>query len=281
MATGGVSSYLPANGKYELKFEWGATQDLITLKTKIEVEIFFVSKYSFTYLPAIKGNTLELLENGTVVESKTFDTDDNYDLAPQETSLYKHTFTVEHNDDGTALNWGVQCKLYVDYVEISGNKNYNTQTSGYYSFGDTSLNLPNIQRASTLNVFNGTLGTEQTLTVTRKHAGFSHTIMCYCGGMDVELCKNVKTEEIVWIPPIEFASQNTASTKANATIEIETIYNAKVLETKTYNVTYDVPPSVKPEIALTVTDGQGHAEKYGKYIQNVSTFNVDALVNTN
>lgn len=177
------------------------------------------------------------------------------------------TFTVDHDDEGKATatikwKWGV----YSTWGEV-------TNPSGSFT-----VDLPTIARASTVSTSNGTLGTEQTLTVTRKATGYTHTITYKCGKASGTICTKSSSTEIKWTPPISLAQQNTTGSSVSITLTITTYNGSTQIGTaKTATFTASIPSSVKPTVVVSVADASGHIEKYGGFVQNQSQVEVTVV----
>ena len=145
--------------------------------------------------------------------------------------------------------------------------------------GSGSGTLTTIPRASSLTVSNGTLNTEQRLTITRADGSFKHRISYTCGtatGYAAGSSTDFTTgTSISWTPPVELASQNTTGTSVAVTLKLLTYTSGGTqIGTATKTVTMAIPASVKPSCSLKVTDPTGYADKYGAYIKGKSKFSV-------
>lgn len=177
------------------------------------------------------------------------------------------SFTVDHDDEGKASvtikwKWGI----WSDWGKI-------TNPSGSFT-----IDLPAIARASTVSTADGTLGTAQKLTVTRKATGYTHTITYKCGTASGTICTKSSSTSIDWTPPLDLAKQNTTGSSVSITLTITT-YNGSTqigtAKTATFNAT--IPSSVKPTVEVSVADVSGHIEKYGGFVQNQSKIEVTVV----
>lgn len=175
-------------------------------------------------------------------------------------TIFTKTVNVSHNSDGTkTLNCSASYSTYVSSgtVSCSGSKTLTT-----------------IPRKSSLSVGNGTLGTPQTLTVTRQSTSFTHTIVAQCGSASVTICTKSTAASISFTPPIAWASQDPTGTSVSVAYSITT-YNGNLnIGANLYKVSCAVPASVKPSCSLTVTDAMGFADKYGGFLKGLSKFKV-------
>mgnify|MGYP003292994421 CR=1 FL=1 len=184
------------------------------------------------------------------------------DLAPGEwLSIGSTTFSsVPHNDDGSKT------------VAVSASFTSDVSPSSGSASG--SVILTTIPRKSSLSVSNGTLGTAQTLTVTKKHSSFTHTIVAKCGSASTTVCTKSSSTSISFTPPLTWASQNTTGTSVSVTYTITTYNGDTSIGSNTYTVSCAIPSSVKPSVAITVTDAMGYLSTYGGYIKGWSKFKI-------
>lgn len=176
-------------------------------------------------------------------------------------TLITKTVNVSHNSDGTKT---LSCSAsFVTGLNSSG-----TQTAS------ASKTLTTIPRKSSLAASNGTLGTAQTLTVTRQATSFTHTITYSCGSASGTVVTKSSSTSISWTPPLSLASQNTTGTSVSVTLTITTYNGSTSVGSNTKTITCSIPSSVKPSCSLTVTDAMGYADTYGGYIKGLSKFKV-------
>lgn len=183
----------------------------------------------------------------------------------------KYTFTSPFN---TVRTTSGSCNLYTKTLNIAhGSDGAKTlAVSASYTSGvssgtvaaSASVPLATIPRKSTLSVANGTLGTSQTLTITRQSTGFTHSIKAVCGNSALYIKADGSTQSsesvhndtsIPFTPPLSWASQNTSGESVNVTYTITTYTTgpAKVA-TETYSAKYTIPDSVKPSCSITIED---------------------------
>ncbi|MBQ8528992.1 MAG: hypothetical protein IJ459_04570 [Clostridia bacterium] len=138
--------------------------------------------------------------------------------------------------------------------------------------------LPTIPRQSTLTVAAGTLGTAQTMTITRKTTAHKNKIRYKCGSASGYIAGSASAytsdTSISWTPPIALASQNTYGTTVTVTVYLDTyLTTGALVGTTTYYVNYSIPASVKPSCTITVEDPTGVADAHG-WAKGVSKFKV-------
>lgn len=157
---------------------------------------------------------------------------------------------------------------------LSCSASFDTRVSSGTITASASKTLTTIPRKSTMSVANGTLGTAQTLTVTRQSTSFTHTITAKCGSVSTTICTKSASTSISFTPPLSWASQNTAGQYVSVTYTITTYSGSTSVGATSYNKTCSIPFSVKPSCSLTVSDPTGYADTYGGYLKGLSKFKV-------
>lgn len=163
---------------------------------------------------------------------------------------------VPHDSDGTKT-------VSASATLVSGTNSGTVKAS-------TSKALTRIPRKSTLSVENGTLGNPQELTVTKQDTGFTHTITAKCGSVSTTICTKSTSESISFMPPLNWASQNTTGTSLTVTYTITTYSGTTNLGSNSYTKTCSIPPSVKPSVSISVSDAMGYSGTYGGWVQGKS-----------
>lgn len=138
----------------------------------------------------------------------------------------------------------------------------------------TSKTLTTIPRNSTLSVSNGTLGTSQTLTVTRQATSFTHTITYKCVSDSGTIATKSSSTDISWTPPLTLANQNTTGSSVSITLTITTYSGDASVGSNSYTITCSIPASVKPTVSMNLSDDSGYLSAFGKYIQGMSKVKV-------
>ena len=170
------------------------------------------------------------------------------------------SFYVNHDDDGTAaFAVDIKAAVYVSTVNCKATK---------------TCPLDTIARKSTLSVADGTLGTAQTLTVTKQSSSFTHTIVATCGSASTTICTKSSSTSISFTPLIAWASQNTTGTSVSVKYTITTYNGNTSVGSTSYAKTCSIPASVKPSCSVAVTDAMGYADTYGGFIKGLSKFKV-------
>ena len=175
-------------------------------------------------------------------------------------TLFSKTVNVLHKADGSKT--------------LSCSASYTTGVSSGTVTASASKVLTTIPRKSTLSASNGTLGTQQTLTVTRQSTSFTHTITYTCGSDSGTICTKSTSTSISFVPPMDLAENNTTGTSVSIKFTITTYNGSTSLGSNTKTITCAIPDEVKPSCTLSVVDVTGYFEKYNRYIQNKSKFKI-------
>lgn len=139
--------------------------------------------------------------------------------------------------------------------------------------------LTTIPRASSLTAGNGTLGTAQTLSISRADSTFKHKITYVCGDVSGYAAGSstafTTATSISWTPPLSLASQNTSGTSVSVTLYLKTYTSGGTqIGSVTKTISCAIPASVKPSCTVEVTDPTGFATTYGSFIKGLSKFKV-------
>lgn len=171
--------------------------------------------------------------------------------------VHSQTTRVYHNDDGSKT------------ITISAGGGI-TDTTFQMGSNSLSLTLDKIARKSSLSASNGTLGTAQTLTITKQNASYTDTITYKCGSASGTIVSKTTNKSVSWTPPIDLAKQNTKGTTVSITLTIETFNGSTSLGKNTKTITCSIPASVKPTVSISLKDMMGYLSKYGAYAQGKS-----------
>lgn len=175
-------------------------------------------------------------------------------------TLFTKTVNVAHATDGSK--------------KLSCSASYTSGVSSGTVTASASKTLTTIPRKSTLSVANGTLGTAQTLTVTKQATSFTHTITAKCGTASTTICTKSSSTSISFTPPLSWASQNTSGTSLSVAYTITTYNGDTSVGSNEYAKTCTIPASVKPSCKITLTDAAGYLDTYGAYVKGYSKFKV-------
>lgn len=257
MASSGSFNTSGYEGRY-LTFSWTEKSQSITdNKTTISWTLKGAGGGESVYYHA---RNIKLTIAGTTAYYQGEGTSSNYIKLWDGTVVASGEFTFTHASDGTkTFTASVEAGIYVWAVNCTGSKTFTLDT---------------IPRKSSLAASNGTLGTAQTLTVTRKSTSFTHTITYKCGSASGTVVTKSSDTSISWTPPLSLASQNTTGTSVSVTFTITTYNGSTSVGSDTKSITCSIPSSVKPSCSLTVTDAMGYADIYEYPIKGLSKFKV-------
>lgn len=202
----------------------------------------------------------------------------NYDGSGEAKLITNKTQTITHNTDGSkSISVSFSCKADTSYSYLPGT----ASNSG-------SLKLATLARASSFSVANGTLGSSQSITVTKKNKSYGHTISAKVGSLPAQTVvaqsKSGSSGTNVthtWTPPKSFASANTKGKTVSATLTLQTYSGTTGTDTigsaVTKTITYTIPSDVKCEISeITFGDATKYSSSetllshFGGYIQGKS-----------
>ena len=187
-------------------------------------------------------------------------------------TLARGTTTIAHNSNGTkTFSYSFSQEFSITF---SG-ANIGTKS------GSGSGTLDTIPRASSLSVSNGTLGTAQTLTVTKHDGSFTHTITYKCGSASGTIATKSSNTSLSWTPPLTLAQQNTTGTTVSVVFTITTYSGDTSIGTATKSIVCSIPASVKPSVSLAVSDPMGYSNTFGAYVQGLSKIKVDVTASGN
>ena len=267
MAASGSFSKVFSTG-YTLKIAWSESNvDTANNQSDITVTAYLIASGSY-HINSTASKKITLTINGTPYSGTC-----TVGISGGETlKLYSATVSnINHNSDGSK-SISIACTLNIA-VTLSGSYVSSVSASGTAA-------LTTIARKSTLSASNGTLGTAQDLTVSRKDSGFTHTITYKCGSTSGTVCTKSSSTTISFTPPLSLASQNTTGTTVSIVFTITT-YNSSgtSLGSNTKTITCSIPSTVVPTASFTVEDALGYLATYGGYIQNKSQFAIKVTAN--
>ena len=170
------------------------------------------------------------------------------------------TRVVNHNSAGDAhIDISIQAAVYTSAVNVSG--------SG-------SFDLANIPRVSspTLSASSVEFGQQITIYSNRKSSGFTHHLYCGMGGGQQICLSTVVGDNITWTVPNEWMSYIPNSTSSYLTFTLFTFSNGVNIGYREVTCNVTVPASVKPTIALSVTEAT--AISWGVYVQGNSQLDI-------
>lgn len=206
-----------------------------------------------------KTRNIKLVIDGKTAYYQGEGSSSNYITLYNGTVVASGEYTFTHATDGTkSFTASAEAGIYVWAVNCKGSKSFTLDT---------------IPRKSSLSVGNGALNTEQTLTVTKQHSSFTHTIIATCGSVSKTICTKSTSTSIKFTPPIDWAKQNTTGTSVSVKYTITTYNGNTSVGSNSYTKTCSIPSSVKPACSLSVSDPTGYFTTYGFYIEGLSKIN--------
>lgn len=260
MATSGSSSVTVTSWD-TLKFSWEVTSQSIANNTSTVAWKLQLIAESSGRIDSSASKNWTVTVNGT----KYSGTNTVGISANTTKTLASGTTTIAHSSNGTKT---FSYSFSQEFAITFSGTNIGTKS------GSGSGTLNTIARKSSLSASNGTLGTAQTLTVTRQSSDFTHTITYKCGTATGTVVTKSSSTSISFTPPLSLASQNKTGTSVSIVLTIETFNESTSIGTNTKTISCAIPSSVKPTVSLSVSDPLGYATKYGGYIQGMSKFKV-------
>lgn len=260
MATSGSKSV--AVTSYDtLKFSWEVTgQSIVNNTSTVAWKLQLISDSSGR-IDSSASKKWSVTVNGT----KYSGTNTVGIAASTTKTLASDTTTITHNSNGTktfSYSFSQEFSITFSGVDI-GTKS-----------GSGSGTLNTIARKSSLSASNGTLGTAQTLTVSRYDSSFTHTIAYKCGNTSGTVATKSSSTSISWTPPLTLAQQNTTGSSVSIIFTITTYTGDTSIGTNTKTISCAIPASVKPTVSLTVSDVYTYRTTYGAYVQGKSKLQI-------
>lgn len=150
---------------------------------------------------------------------------------------------------------------------------------------DTSGKLPSLTvdylyAISTIaSATNGTIGSEQTITINQVESSYTHTLVARCAGLTRTIATKSSNLTLTWTPVLaQFAQAMPDSMSASCTYTLTTYNGNTNIGQDSVTVTLSLPTAdVKPTLSLSVTDAEGYASHFGgKYIVGKSRYTITA-----
>lgn len=186
------------------------------------------------------GNTV--LANGNYTQSAIYST--STDSTANEVVRASGSFVQNHNSDGS---WSATLTLrgYIYTYAVSG--------SG-------AVSLPTIPRASTISVSNANIGSNTTITISRKSSSFTHTLTYSFSGLTGTIATKTSSTSVTWTIPTSFYAKIPNAKSGTATVTCTTYNgNTQVGSATTDTCTVTVNESTSQPVltsgySLTVSD---------------------------
>jgi len=244
-----------------LKFTWTITSQSIANNTSTISWVLQLISGSSGAINSTASKNWSVTVNGT-----TYSGTNTVGIGNNATkTLASGTTNIAHNSDGTK-SFSYSFSQYFG-ITFSGSS-IGTKT------GSGSGILTTIPRKSTMTVGNGTLGTELTMTVSKKATSFTHTIKYVSGNYSGTIVEKSSSASVKWTPPVELANGAPNGTSVYIALTIETFNGSTSIGSNKYSITCAIPASVKPSVSFTVADAMGYLSKYGAYVQGKSKFKI-------
>lgn len=243
-----------------LKIDWSCTQDA----AKRESYVTFKNARMTAYADGQKWITCRLVANGTaIIQSRVFRGDfGGYSQWGAETVInytgsggWPRTITVKHDADGSKTI-SVSLLRSVESGETSYTKPYADTTRGTSWFAEQTveIELPAISVGSTFSVSGTTIGSSQTISITRASSSFTHKLYYTPpGGSKTLLASSVGTSythtiQASWGGAIPSAMSGTW-TYTCETYSGATQTSATLIGTSTLSVTLYIPSDCAPTVS--------------------------------
>lgn len=248
----GTSSAMSTSNQY-VKYKITVTQlqrDFTNNKSSVRVSVnFYRTNTGYT---TYGTGTVYCKINGTAYSAAVTP---SQKITSSGIVLFNKELDIAHNADGSKT---LTCSAWIDH---------NAVTSSEQSYSQVLVAIP---RKSTLTVANGTLGTAQTLTITRAATSFTHTITYKCGTASGTIATATTATSVSFTPPLTLASQNTAGTSLSITYTLTTYSGSTNLGSNSYTKTLSIPASVKPSCSIQVLDATNYKDTYGNLVKGLS-----------
>lgn len=243
---------------WQLRLDYTVSQDVAGNKSTIAIDLYIYNGTGFSKNVAANSCYYTIYDSTKIYNPYEYtDSQKNTWI-----KLGSKSVAVTHDADGTKT------------VTLSGYwaSGFTSQYTPESLSASGSVALPTIPRASTLKIADGTLGTAQTLTISRASSSFTHTLSYACGTASgtIGSAKTTATS-VSWTPPVALAAQNTTSQSVSVAVTLITYNGSTEIGRKAYTVNMTVPASVKPTVSITTSNPEGHLNKYGGYVQGKST----------
>lgn len=260
MATSGSKSITVTNWD-TLKFSWSCgNPDIANNQTVVNWKLELIAT-SAGYIQSSAPKKWSVTVNGTTYSGTNY-----IGIANNATKqLASGSTTIKHTSNGTKT-FSYSFSQAFD-ITFGGTKIGTKSGSG-------SGTLPTIPRQSTLSASNGTLNTEQSLTIARNVSTYTHTITYKCGSATGTIVTKTTAVSVPFTPPLSLASQAPNGTSVSITFTLTTYNGDTSIGTSSKTITCAIPTSVVPSVSIAVSDPTGYFTTYGKYVQNKSKIKI-------
>ena len=255
MASGTISGSCD-NRRYILTCEWTSTPNTSANTSSITAKVYLNGNGYTT-----SSSYWSCIINGTTVTSNK-----NASIGGK-TLLGTRTWTVNHNDDGTA-SVGISFS-YSNGLSSSGT--YTTKTGS----GSATVRLDTIARGSSISLSrsSATIGSDPiTVNITRNSSAYKHKVKLILGDTTYLLAENVDTS-YTFTPSMSYCNKITTATSGTATVKVETLTgtNGSWIADTTKTLTLNVPSNVVPSVGISVV---ANNQTNGVSVAGKTTFTV-------
>ena len=255
MASGTINGSCD-NRRYILTCEWTSTPNTSANTSSITAKVYLNGNGYTT-----SSSYWSCIINGTTVTSNK-----NASIGGK-TLLGTRTWTVNHNDDGTA-SVGISFS-YSNGLNSSGT--YTTKTGS----GSATVRLDTIARGSSMSLSrsSATIGSDSiTVNITRNSSAYKHKVKLILGDTTYLLAENVDTS-YTFTPSMSYCNKITTATSGTATVKVETLTgtNGSWIAETTKTLTLNVPSNVVPSVGISVV---ANNQTNGVSVAGKTTFTV-------
>ncbi|HFI0306323.1 TPA: DUF859 family phage minor structural protein [Streptococcus suis] len=164
--------------------------------------------------------------------------------------LYDNEVIIQHGPDGR--------KTFNISVAFENNTGSVVQNLGSFSINHT---LNRINHKSTATITGNTIGSPVTIAIERSTTGLTHKLYWTFGSLSGTISENATTSA-TWTPSLpQLSPQIPNSSSGKATIRLETYVGAEKTGERNYEITLNLPSTVKPTLTgITLTDGNDKAK---------------------
>lgn len=255
MASGTINGSCD-NRRYILTCEWTSTPNTSANTSSITAKVYLNGNGYTT-----SSSYWSCIINGTTVTSNK-----NASIGGK-TLLGTRTWTVNHNDDGTA-SVGISFS-YSNGLSSSGT--YTTKTGS----GSATVRLDTIARGSSISLSrsSATIGSDSiTVNITRNSSAYKHKVKLILGDTTYLLAENVDTS-YTFTPSMSYCNKITTATSGTATVKVETLTgtNGSWIADTTKTLTLNVPSNVVPSVGISIA---ANNQTNGVSVAGKTTFTV-------
>ena len=255
MASGTINGSCD-NSRYILTCEWTSTANTSANTSSVTANVYLNGNGYTT-----SSSYWSCVINGTTVTSNK-----SANIGGK-TLLGSRTWTVNHNNDGTA-SVGISFS-YSNGLSSSGT--YTTKTGS----GSATVKLDTIARGSSMSLSrsSATIGSDSvTVSISRNSSAYKHKVKLILGDTTYLLAENVDTS-YTFTPSMSYCNKITTSTSGTATVKVETLTgtNGSWIAETTKTLTLNVPSNVVPSVGISVT---ANNQTNGVNVAGKTTFTV-------